>query len=187
MTDDKETRILDAAAELFASRPFHRVLLSDVAAAARVGKGTLYLYFNGKDDLYLAVLFREFSALVERLHAHMDEDAPAREQMAAAVRELALHMFGKAHIMELMRGAVVDCPRTNEWQDKRRELRGVFEAIIRRGIGQGVFEDPDPRLTAQYVPGLMRSACLFQPEGTDAADMVAHATAFVLRGLEART
>ena len=52
---DKEQRILDTAADLFARQPFHKVLLSDVARVASVGKGTLYLYFKSKEDLYFAV------------------------------------------------------------------------------------------------------------------------------------
>ena len=183
-SDDKQTRILDAAAELFASRPFHKVLLSDVAKAASVGKGTLYLYFESKDELYLAVLFREFAGLVDRLRAQVSQaDGPADEQMACAVREIVRHLFGKAVIVELLRGAVVNCPQTGEWNEKRLELRGIIEAVIQRGIAQGVFEDEHPRLTAQYIPGLIRSVCLFRPEGTDAETVCRHAEAFVLKAL----
>lgn len=42
-------RILDVAADLFANKPFHEVKLEDIAARARVGKGTLYLYWSSKE------------------------------------------------------------------------------------------------------------------------------------------
>ncbi|MGE4292322.1 MAG: TetR/AcrR family transcriptional regulator [Desulfovibrio sp.] len=183
-TDDKQTRILDAAAVLFAGRPFHKVLLSDVAQSASVGKGTLYLYFASKEELYLAVLFREFAGLVDRLRARIDrEGAPAGEQMADAVREIVRHLFNKTVLVELLRGAVVNCPKTGEWNDKRLELRDLIEAVIRRGIAQGVFQDEHPRLSAQYIPGMIRSVCLFLPEGTDEETVCAHACDFVLRAL----
>jgi AcrR family transcriptional regulator len=54
--DDKRDRILSAAATVFAERDFHRVQVSDVAERARVGKGTVYLYFPTKDDLHRAAL-----------------------------------------------------------------------------------------------------------------------------------
>lgn len=182
--DDKQQRILDAAAELFAARPFHKVLLSDVARAARVGKGTLYLYFDSKDELYLAVLFREFSGLVDRLRNQLDRDeGPADEQMAAAIREIVQHLYGKGSIVELLRGAVINCPKTGEWNEKRLEMREIIAGVIRRGIRQGLFEDEHPLITAQYIPGLIRSVCLFRPELTDVDTITRHASGFILRGL----
>ena len=55
-TAEKEQQIVRAAAEVFANRDFHRVLMDDVAARAGVGKGTLYRYFPTKDDLYFATI-----------------------------------------------------------------------------------------------------------------------------------
>ncbi|QGY40514.1 TetR family transcriptional regulator [Pseudodesulfovibrio cashew] len=181
---EKETRILDTAADLFAKQPFHKVLLSDVARAASVGKGTLYLYFKSKEDLYFAVLFRGFDVLVDRLQKILSDKAmPPDEQLTAVVRDLAEHIYGKATNVELL-GVVMTCPTTDEWSQKRRELWALIEEIIRRGVAQGVFEDATPALTAKYIPGLIRSVCLFKPEGVDIKTICNHACDFVLRGLK---
>jgi len=66
---------LAAAAKLFASEPFHKVHLSDVAKAAKVGKGTLYTYFKNKEDLYLAVISQGFAHLLTRLRERIVKDA----------------------------------------------------------------------------------------------------------------
>src|SRR5436853_352220 len=69
-TSEKEQQIVRAAAEVFANRDFHRVLMDDVAARAGVGKGTQYRYFPTKDDLYFATIFaglEEIKAEVEAL------------------------------------------------------------------------------------------------------------------------
>ena len=183
---DKERRILDTAAELFAKQPFHKVLLSDVARVAAVGKGTLYLYFQSKEDLYFAVLFRGFSSLVDHLSNYLaDTDGPAEEQMAGAVRILCDHMFQKAVNMEMM-SMVMTFPTTDEWRAKRLELWSSLEELIRRGIRQGVFEDPDPSLTAQYIPGMIRTACLFKARELEAGSLAEHAGRFILQGLAKR-
>ena len=49
--DDKRRRILDAALRVFASRGYHGTAVPEVAAAARVGTGTLYRYFATKEAL----------------------------------------------------------------------------------------------------------------------------------------
>ena len=73
LDEQKRLKILTAAAELFAFHPFHKVLLSDVAEAAGVGKGTLYTYFANEDDLYLSVLYSGFAQLIERLGQRLDQ------------------------------------------------------------------------------------------------------------------
>ena len=65
-SEAKRESIARAAAELFAARPYHEVRQEDIAERAGVGKGTLYVYFRSKEDLYLA-LAREGFALVARV------------------------------------------------------------------------------------------------------------------------
>lgn len=182
---DKKTRILNAAAELFADKPFHKVLLSDVARAAAVGKGTLYLYFKSKDDLYLAVLFRGFSRLVDKLKKQVERnDAPADSQMKAVVEELFNHLYDNAVFFELLRGAIVNCPNDGEWNEKRIEMRSIIETVIRNGVAQGIFADDLPQLSSLYIPGIIRSVSLFPPEGVGREAILEHAKQFVLRSLQ---
>ncbi|EGB14384.1 transcriptional regulator, TetR family [Pseudodesulfovibrio mercurii] len=180
---EKEQRILDTAAELFSRQPFHKVLLSDVARVAAVGKGTLYLYFKSKDDLYFAVLLREFSSLVASMQRFLDEnDLTPDEELAGVVGILARHVYARSFNIELI-GYVVTCPVTEEWQRLRASLWDLFEGIIQRGIDQGLFRDESPALTARYISGLVRAVCLFTPAGADLDELCRHAATFVLRGL----
>lgn len=182
---EKETRILDTAADLFARQPFHKVLLSDVARVAAVGKGTLYLYFKSKEDLYYAVLFRGFAGLVDRLNRFLaDSGGSVEEQMTGAVRILSESMYLKVVSMEMM--SVLTFPSTDEWREKRLELWSLLEGVIRKGIEQGVFEDSDPALTAQYIPGMIRTVCLFHGDGLPLGKLAEHASHFVLHGLTRR-
>ena len=52
----EETRaaILRCASEVFSERPYHEVLTEDLSARLGIGKGTLYRYFDSKEDLYFA-------------------------------------------------------------------------------------------------------------------------------------
>ena len=52
----KRTQILRAATDVFSAREFHTVPVEDVATAAGVGKGTLYLYFPTKEQLFYATI-----------------------------------------------------------------------------------------------------------------------------------
>jgi AcrR family transcriptional regulator len=54
----RRTQILDAAAQVFAARGFHRTTVRDVAKAAGVADGTIYNYFENKTALLLGILDR---------------------------------------------------------------------------------------------------------------------------------
>ena len=61
--------ILDAAVTTFAEKGFHAATMADLATAAGLGKGTLYLYFSGKDAVASAMVDRYFVQLADRLKA----------------------------------------------------------------------------------------------------------------------
>jgi AcrR family transcriptional regulator len=68
-------RILDAAAELLEEHGYRRVSIDDVAARARVGKGTVYLHWKTREALFWAALQRETMRLLDDLVNQLGEDA----------------------------------------------------------------------------------------------------------------
>ncbi|MCE9589083.1 MAG: TetR/AcrR family transcriptional regulator [Planctomycetes bacterium] len=167
LKDEKRLAISRAAVRLFANRPFHEVLLDDVAAAAGVGKGTLYVYFKNKEDLYFSLIHDGFSAVVDRLKNELDaEGLPAIDALRVVITELVAFSEQHPALFELMRsfGKAKCSPAMDA---KRSELSTIIEQIIRRGIRRGELRDPHPELTAQCVPGLVRSVFLFGPKGLE--------------------
>jgi AcrR family transcriptional regulator len=162
LSEEKRQKILAAAGELFASRPFHKVLLSDVAAAAGVGKGTVYVYFKSKEDLYLALLYQAFENVMDQLQQLLDvaELRPPREALEIVVRASVDYSCRHPHLLELMRSVQIEADCSAQWRQKREELIELIEAILHRGIELGQFCDPHPDLTARFVPALIRSALL---------------------------
>ncbi len=93
-TDDKEARrqaILDAAERLFAEH-HSTANVADVAEAAGLAKGTVYLYFQTKEEIYLALHLRGvehfFTTLIERL----DDGAPFYFD--------EMHALAKLHLLD---------------------------------------------------------------------------------------
>jgi len=61
---DKRARIMDAAIKVFAERGFHTATVAEIARAAGVADGTIYLYFKSKDDLLLRLFDEKMSVLL---------------------------------------------------------------------------------------------------------------------------
>jgi AcrR family transcriptional regulator len=56
----RKAQILDAAAAIFAEKGFHRATTREIAQAAGVSEGTIYNYFDSKDDLLIGIMSRVF-------------------------------------------------------------------------------------------------------------------------------
>src|SRR5579884_4025689 len=81
---DKRERILNAAVRVFAKKGFHAARVSEVAKAAGVADGTIYLYFKSKDELLVSL----FEDRVERLLAYMREELPKLDDAASRLRRV---------------------------------------------------------------------------------------------------
>ena len=95
--DQKESRrqaILEGAARLFSVCPYDELHMADLAAQLGLGKGTLYLYFPSKEDLFLAVLQGEMGAWFQGAAARLEVSPPGiapAEIAAGLVAELLEH------------------------------------------------------------------------------------------------
>lgn len=72
----RRNALLDAAVGLWLANPDSLASVAEVARAAKVGKGTIYLYFASKEDLLLAAHERHAAAFFEALHERAWHDEP---------------------------------------------------------------------------------------------------------------
>jgi TetR/AcrR family fatty acid metabolism transcriptional regulator len=79
-TPDKRSRILEAAVKVFARKGYFGARVSDVAKAARVADGTIYLYFRNKEDILVSLFDEVMSEHIARgrLELRAVEGAEAR-------------------------------------------------------------------------------------------------------------
>jgi TetR/AcrR family transcriptional regulator len=73
---EKETRkeaIIDAAQKVFFEKGLHLATMEEIAETAELAKGTLYLYYHSKEDLYLAVTMRGLDILRRMFKEVMDK------------------------------------------------------------------------------------------------------------------
>jgi AcrR family transcriptional regulator len=184
--EHKRRLIIDTAARFFATHPFHKVRLDDIAAAAKLGKGTIYIYFESKEDLYFALLYEGFARVLDELRAELETepDRPAVESLRTIVAKLLGYAFQNPHFAELMRTAGMVVGHSQPaWRAKRKELQELIEDTVRRGVARGEFVDPHPELTALCIQGMVRSLLLFGPEGMDEKTVSDHVVALLTRGI----
>ena len=85
--NDKRQRILEAALRVFAERGFYNAKVSEVAKAAGVADGTIYLYFKNKDDLLIQLFEDRMDFLIQRLNEELGRSGGT---VVARIRRLIL-------------------------------------------------------------------------------------------------
>lgn len=88
----REQRILDAAGELLLRFGYRRVTVDDVAARSGVGKGTIYLHWKAKQELFATLLLREVGDVMQELIDGMRADPAA----------VLLHRMMRASFLAIM-------------------------------------------------------------------------------------
>lgn len=190
---DTGADVLDAAGECFGRFGFRKTSMDDVATAARVAKGTVYLYCDSKQDLYYRTVERELRAWIESLASLIDPDRPADEILADMARHDAAFVEQRPLVADLLSGmvdGVLPAYRDRFAALRRIGVRHVVD-VLELGIGQGVFAaDLDVPATAQVLQELQLVGVLLGHRGDLPARQVRRqqvaALQLVLDGLRAR-
>ena len=78
MADERQQQILDAAAAVIIRQGYDKTTMSDIAEEASASRGTVYLYFKGKDDLFEALLYREWMQYSQTWLDYIEADPRGR-------------------------------------------------------------------------------------------------------------
>lgn len=182
-TPNKADGILSAAAELFATKPFHEVRLDDIAAAAHVGKGTVYLYWTSKEEVYLAIIRRGFKAVCERIERELPGcHGFCWDEVHVIVAALVDFAFAYPGVYRIMRMATLT-PEDPELQGMRNALTDRVERVLTAGVASGDVVDACPALTTQYLLSFVRGAALYPPAGLTPELLRDHLINLLRRGL----
>lgn len=148
--------LLDAALELFLEQGFAATRVEDIAAAAGVSKGTVYLYFRTKRELFSAVIE---SGVVERI-AHAEEFASGfvgstTELLATMLRNNLLEFWGSrsSGILRLIVAEAKQFPELAEsfYAEVTGRARQLLARVLQQGIDKGEYRAIDVDYTARCI------------------------------------
>ena len=87
LPEEKREHILDVAAKLFVQKGFHSTDIDQIARAAGVAKGSIYNYFQSKDDLYIHVCRHYFERAREAMWGEVEPDWTIYQQVEHIFRQ----------------------------------------------------------------------------------------------------
>ena len=132
---DKRARILDAAVKVFAGRGFHSATVAEIARAAGVADGTIYLYFKSKDDLLLRLFEEKMTAILAEARTTLAEARSAPDKLRAFIQ---LHLSLVERNPDLAAVLIVELRQSAQFlKAKGREKLAAYVDLIAEVVRAG--------------------------------------------------
>jgi TetR/AcrR family fatty acid metabolism transcriptional regulator len=155
---DKREAILRAATEVFAANGFFQAQVADVARAAGVAAGTVYLYFRSKDDLLVSLFERTMREAIAAGRAALEGVDDPRERLARIAR-LHLERLGRDRDLAIV--FQVELRQSTKFMERfsstyLRDYLGLIRETIADGQRTRAFRaDINPTIAAKVFFGAL--------------------------------
>jgi AcrR family transcriptional regulator len=151
--ESRPAELLDAALDLFVERGYAATRLDDIAARAGVSKGTLYLYFANKEELFKALVRENIVALLDRFRSEIaasDKPAPVLIEQFMRTWWAEFGATRLAGIAKLIMAEAGNFPEVARFfhDEVIRPNGELLGSIIGRGVARGEFRPVDVEIAA---------------------------------------
>lgn len=157
----RRSAILEAARAVFARQGYANTVVEDIAAQAGIGKGTLYLYFPSKEQIYLGAFLEDARRLDAESRQAMAEAQSWRDKLRAYV-EVRLRFvdtkqdFLRIYMTEFRSMCMQGKPLSSELHRLGEEGEAQLAQMFAAAAAKGEIRPVDPELAAQTVSDITR-------------------------------
>lgn len=197
LPEERPQQILDAALSVFAEHGIDAAKLEQIAARAGVSKGTIYLYFASKEELFREVVRQKVGPAI----ANADKAIPPEGSAEVQLRRYLTNQWeylGRPESEGWIRLVILELHKYPDlaafhWEQVVVPSNAILGDIVRRGIGTGEFRAMDPATAVQMIKAIILMHVLWTgPRAPSprvhrpvAGKILANVTDFVLAALRA--
>lgn len=191
--DERRAQLVTAAREIFGEKGYHEATVDDITRRAGVAKGTFYLYFTEKKEIYYD-LVRTFFQHITDIGASVAHEVNTVSEFYARIEKAAFRLFStfaEHHALARLayrESASLDPTLEKMLRDFYRQIALVEAENIRVGIRLGIFRPVDPVVCAYAHIGMVERVALGllrEPNAPPAADVLREMLSIAFEGLKA--
>jgi TetR/AcrR family fatty acid metabolism transcriptional regulator len=164
-TKEQHTRekIINCALRIFAKEGFFKTTVADIAQAAGIAKGTLYLYFKDKASLYVSVIEEHFKVGIDYLRRVEEESITSTKKLKKIADEWidtmirlksSFFMFSMENVNLSSKIMKAVKPIMNF---RLKEMIDIIAKIIKQGIAKREFRKIEPHIAALHYLNTIRT------------------------------
>lgn len=159
--EKRRTELLRAARDVFATKGYHEARIEDIVAAARVAKGTFYLYFHDKRTIFVELVDSLFARLTSAI-LHVDVAGDVGGQIQHNIRALIAVLLDDPTVTQILLSyaAVPDQKFLQKIRSFYATSKRLLEAALADGQAMGVVAPGDPALYATFAMGALKETLL---------------------------
>lgn len=186
----REAEVYTAAARLFARKGFHATRMQDIADELGMQKGSLYYYFNSKDELLNELVTGSVQEAQSSLQTILDSAAVPSQKLSLAIEEhlRILQQNADLHLInaqEILMSLNEETAVTTNTLLKNYET--IWIAILQEGIEAGEFRpDLDLKITVKALLGMCNATLTwFEPTGRLTSQQISQIfNELIIKGLQ---
>lgn len=181
----RKEEIIRAAANLFSKKSYHDVTMDDIAEKVGVAKGTIYLYFDSKEKLYLEIMeetYEEIESILEKETAKSDPAPVKLKKLLGLIFKFYLQNLDVLRILSRDETHLIreHYEFTEHWRLRRIKL---YQKILEKGINEGSFRPSNTELTALIIFGLVRSVMFYYKSEKSAESIAEEVFSMISEGI----
>jgi len=155
--------ILRAARQVIADLGLGEASMERIAHGAGISKGTIYLYFQNKEQLLVRAVQQAFEELMTRLESAVAGAGSARDRLRALIEASLAHAaanrgFFRALMEPRGLGPESVSELTRRFDEQNEHYVTFVASVVEQGARRGEFREIPPRLVAVALSGAMRGA-----------------------------
>ncbi len=154
--ENKHSKIIAAAVKVFAKKGFFTARISDIAKEAKVADGTIYLYFNNKNDILISVFEQELGKLVEKTKKQIKKSNNPVEMLQIFIEQHIVFMKKNRNLSEVIHVELRQAGKVIKGYqaEKYAEYENIIAEIIHKGQEARIFNpEINPSIAKRIVLG----------------------------------
>jgi AcrR family transcriptional regulator len=158
LTDLRRQEILSAAVKVFGKKGFAATCVGDIADAAKIAKGTVYLYFDSKEEIYATAVQLVIAQLQELAAERIQSVSGVRERLRVAISVRMEFWHEQLNLYRLLLTVGREARHKRQTNEVLRSGQAYFLAILKEAEAAGEIEGQDFDMIAWAILDLIRGA-----------------------------
>ena len=153
--DQKRKTIIESAAVLFSQKSYHEVMMEDIAKLSSIAKGTVYNYFNSKEELYFSIMKLRMEKLIISLKEKIKEETSCIDSLHSFIIHLYMFMmkYKSFFLMYQKEALKTEHELCSELVILEKEFRTILEEIILTGKNESLFGIIEEEFAVDWILG----------------------------------
>ena len=187
----RQSQIMEAAMKVITRKGFSNARIDDIVNEAGLSKGAIYHHYEGKKDLFLALIDHWETQTFPDFYSRNGKERSASDTLIDFSEEIIKVFKTRSYVfqveVEFWSLANQDDEIRKRSQELYEKIINLFELVIIKGIREKEFIKVDTRITAIYILSVFQGInwfCIFDDKKINAVNYIQKSIELIINGLK---